>query len=84
MTVLVLAADVGFINFNDTAKFFLRLHHSGADFVAHQVSGVVGAEAHLPLDLKGRDSLFADGHQMYDLEPLPERLVGVLEDGASR
>ena len=84
MPVFVFAADVGFVNFNDAAKLFLRLYHRGADFVAHQVRRIVGAEAHLPLNLQGADALFAGGHKVHDLEPLAERLVGVLKNRADQ
>jgi hypothetical protein len=81
MSVLILSADVGFINLDYASKLFLRLHHSRADFMAHEMSGVVRAEAQLPLNLKRADTLFAGGHQMNDLEPVAEGLVGIFEDG---
>jgi hypothetical protein len=80
VAVLIVSADVGFINLDNAAKLFLRLHHCGTDFMAHQVRRIVGAEAHLPLNLKGANSFFARGHEMHDLEPVAQRLVGVLED----
>jgi hypothetical protein len=80
VTVFVLAADIGFINLDDTAKLFLRLYHRGANLVAHAPRGFVGAEAHLPHDLQRANSLFAGRHQMHDLEPVAERLVRVLKD----
>ena len=58
----------------------LWLHHCGADFVRHIQRSFVRAKAHLPLDLQRANSLFAGGHQVHDLEPLPERLVRVLKD----
>jgi hypothetical protein len=41
---------------------------------------MIRAEPQLPLDLKGADSLFAGRHEVDDLEPLPQWLVGVLKD----
>jgi hypothetical protein len=43
--------------------------------------GAIGAEAYHSLNLKRADTLLAGQHEVHDLEPLPQRLVGVLEDG---
>jgi hypothetical protein len=83
MAIAVAAADIGFVNFDDAAKLGFRFDESGADFVAHGMCGAVAAEAHHTLDLKSADPFFAGEHQMHDLEPLSERLVRVLKDGAS-
>jgi len=82
VAVLVIAANVGFVHLHNAAKLFLRLHHRRADFVAHQMRGVVRAEAQLPLNLKRADAFLAGGHQMDDLEPIAERFVRVFEDGS--
>jgi len=78
--VLVLAADESFIDLDNATKLRLRLDKSGADLVTHAPSGFVRAEAHEPHDLEGAHSLFASQHQVSDLEPVPERLVCILED----
>jgi hypothetical protein len=59
MTVLVLATDIGLVNLDNAAKFLLRLYHRDADFVAHAVRGLIGAEAHLPLTLERANSFLA-------------------------
>ena len=82
MAVLVLAADIGFIDLDDTAELVhVLFDQSGADTVTHVPSGFVGAEAHSPHNLKGAHALFANQHQMGDPIPIPERLIGILEDG---
>src|SRR5260370_1541439 len=82
MPIAVAAAHIGFVNLNDAPKLGFRLNESGADFMAHGMRGAVGAEAHHPLDLECADPLLAGQHQVDDLEPLAERLVRVLKDGA--
>jgi hypothetical protein len=83
VAVFVFTADECLIHFDNAAKFFHRLNERRADFVAHTVRRLIGAKAHLSLDLERRNSLFAGQHQMRDLEPLAERLVGVLKNRAS-
>lgn len=81
MAVLVFAADIGFVDFDNAAKFDFRLNQSGADFVAHSPSGLIAAESHVAHDLEGAHSLFAGQHQVSDFEPVTERFVSILEDG---
>lgn len=83
MTVCVFATNPSFIDLDNPAKFDFRLNKSRADFVAHQPSGFDGAEAHVAPDLPRTNSLFAGEHQVNDFEPVTERLVRVLENGAS-
>jgi hypothetical protein len=83
VAVLVLAADVGFVNLDDAhqlAKFLVR--EPGADAMAHEPSGSVGAEAHHAVDLEGANPFLAGEHQENDAEPLAQRLIRVLEDRA--
>jgi hypothetical protein len=82
MTVAILAANIGFINLDNASKLCFRLNQRRADFVAHAVRRLVRAKAHLPLNLQRANSFLAGQHQVYDLEPLPQRLVGVLKDRA--
>ena len=81
MAIFVFAADVGFINLDNAAKL-----RSGSIIAArilwHIQRGVVRAKAHLPLNLKRGNSLFAGRHQVHDLEPLAKRLVRVLKNRA--
>jgi hypothetical protein len=83
MPIGVLAADVSFVNLNNAAQLDLRLDERGANFVGHVERGFIGAEAHLALNLKAGNSLFARQHQMDDFEPLAEWLVRVFEDRPS-
>lgn len=80
VAVMALAADVGFVNFDDAAKLHFRLNQGRTDFVAHGMCCAVRAEAHDALHLKGADALFAGQHQMHDAEPLAQGLIGVLKD----
>jgi len=80
MPVLVASADVGFVNLNNSAELLNVLDHGGSDLVAHKPSGLVAAEAHVPVDLEGAHALLADQHQMGDSVPIFQRLIRVLED----
>ena len=83
MLVVPLAAKETFVNFNDPAKLGFRLNERGADFMAHGMRRAVAAEAHDALNLEGANSLLAGQHQMGNAEPVAERLIRVLKDGAS-
>ena len=50
------------------------LNKGGPDLVAHEPSGLVRAEAHVTIDLKGATSLFADQHQVGP-EPIFQRFI---------
>jgi hypothetical protein len=83
MFVFVFSADEAFVHLNDAAKLVhVLFDKGGTDFVAHQPRGFDRTEAHVAPDLPRTHSLFAGQHQMGDLEPVAERLVRVLEDGA--
>ena len=82
MPIFIFAADIGFIHFNNPTKLLLRLHHRGADFVAHAMRRLVRAKTHLTLNLKRADALLARGHQVHNLEPLPQWFVSVLKNRA--
>jgi hypothetical protein len=84
MPVFVVPADESFVNLNDPAKFFNIFNEGDADFVAHQPSSLIGAEAHITVDLKRGHSLLADQHQVNDAIPVFQRLVCVLEDCAGQ
>ena len=49
--------------------------------MAHIPSGFVAAEAHGAVDLEGAHTLLAGQHNVNDAKPVPQRLVGVLENG---
>ena len=83
MLVLGLAADEGFVDFNDAAKLVhVLLNESGTDTMTHIPSGFVRAEAHCPHDLERGHTLFAGEHHVGDAVPVAQGLVGVLEDGS--
>ncbi len=79
MPVLGEAADESFINLDNAGKLLNILRKSDADFVAHKPSSLIGAEAHVSLDLEGAHPLFADQHQVNDTKPVLQRLIRVLE-----
>jgi hypothetical protein len=82
MAVLVLTADVGFINFDFAKKLSeVGILHRGPDAYAHIPSRPVVTASNLAMDLKRADSLFALGHQINDLKPSSQGVVGVFEDG---
>ena len=82
MAVIVFPANVSFINLDNAAKFGFRLNKRRADFVAHIERGLIGTEAHLPLNLQRANSFFAAQHQVDHFKPLAKRLVGVFKNGA--
>jgi hypothetical protein len=82
MLVAGLSADVGFVHLDNAHEFpkFLVLERR-PDAVAHVPSGLVGAEAHVAVDLPGADPLLAGRHEVDDAEPLPQIDVRVLKNG---
>jgi hypothetical protein len=80
MFVLILAADERFVHLDNAAELLLGLDHRRADFMGHIQRGFVRAKAHLPLNLKRANALFAGRHQMHDFEPLAKRLIRVLKN----
>ncbi len=80
VAVFVFATDICFVHFNDATELLDIFNKGGADLVAHEPCGFVGTEAHVTHDLQCANALLAGQHQMHDLEPIAERLVGVLED----
>lgn len=82
MPVLVVSADIGFVHFDHAHELAeILLCEPSADPVAHVVSGLVTAEPHDAHDLEGADPLLAGQHEVNNAKPVPERLVGVFEDG---
>jgi len=78
--IVILATDEGFINFDFAHELGkATVPHSRPNPVAHIPSRPVVAAADLPVNLKGTNSLLALGHQVNDLEPSPQRVVGVFE-----
>lgn len=82
MTVLVLAADKGFIYFHDTHKFLeIGILQPGPKPMAHVPRGLMRS-ANLPGDLESTDTLLAIEHLPEHFKPRLEVNVCVLEDGA--
>ena len=83
MSVPVLAADIGFIDFYDAHELTeLVIGKSGANTVTHIMGGRVGAEAEHALYLQGTNAFLARQHQVNNFEPRFERDIGVFEDRA--
>lgn len=77
-----LAAHERLIDFDDAEQLTeVFVGEPGADAVRHVPGGFVRAESHVAVKLEGADALLAGQHQVNDLEPVFEGLVGVLEDG---
>jgi hypothetical protein len=73
-----------FVNFNDPSKPANVLDHCGADFVAHEPSGLVGTEAHVAEGLKGAHTFLANQHQVRDSEPILKRLIRIFENRSGK
>src|SRR5207249_2051268 len=81
--VMGLAADIRLIDFHGAHEGLeLVVVHRGADAVAHVPSGAVAAGTDRAVDLKGAHSLLRLAHEVDDLEPRRQGVVGVLKDGA--
>jgi len=78
--VLCEPTDESFVKFNNTAELFYIFDQGDADLVAHHPCGFVGTKTHVAENLQCTHALFAGEHEMDDLEPIAERLVGVLKN----
>jgi len=85
MAILVFAADVGLINFNDAHEFHkVAIVHRGPEPVAQIPCRLIGAGADLPMDLESADALLAIQHRVQHLEPCGQRVFRVREHSASQ
>lgn len=85
MFVLGFSADVSLVNVDNASELVgLVFTEASTNAIAHIEGGFVGAEAHVAHDLEGAHSLFTGQHKVDDLEPVPQRLVRVFEDGADQ
>ncbi len=84
MLVLGEAADEGFIDLDNAAKFANIRDHGRSDFVAHVPSRAIRAKAHVAVNLMRAHAFLANEHEMGDAKPVPQRLVSVLKDRADR
>ncbi len=81
MPVLVFAADISLVDFDNAHEFAeLRISESCANAMAHIVRSRIGAEAHHALNLKCGNAFLARQHQIDDLEPSFETDVRIFEN----
>lgn len=83
MPIGLLAADVGFVNFDDAHQLLEAVVvHRRAEPMADEPSGMCRrslAKEHAP-NLESRNAFFALQHRVEHLEPRQERDVGILEN----
>ena len=91
MPVLVLAANVSFVHFNDAHESGeVRISKASAEPVAHVPRGFVGTgilrsnRLHRSVDLERRDAFLGREHEMENLEPSQQGNIGVLKDRADK
>lgn len=80
--VLILAAEICFVHFDFAHELSEpAVLHRRPDAMAHIPGRPIVAAADLAMDLQGADPLLALRHQINDLEPNRQGIVGVLENG---
>ena len=82
--VLGEAADESFVNLNDPAELLDILSQGDADLVAHEPCRLIGAEAHIPLDLQSAHPLLLTSIKWMTRYQIFQRLVRVLKDCAGQ
>src|SRR5439155_25618309 len=83
VAVFILSADVSFVNLNFAHEFSKSVVlHGSADSVAHIPSCPVVTATDLAVNLTRADSLLALSHQVNDLEPSAQRIVGIVENSS--
>jgi len=82
MAILRFAANKGFIDF-DLAYQLRKVAalHGCSNPVAHIPGRPIVAAPNLAMDLQGTNALLALGHQVNDLKPRPQGVIGILKDG---
>ena len=83
MPVVVLAADESFVDLDDAAKFISAARSARRGFCGTCTAPSCRSRSPSAVNLERADALLAGQHQVHDLEPLAQRLVGVLEDRAA-
>jgi len=74
--------DRGLIDFHEAVQgVALGRDHGAAELGRQQPSALIGAEAELPPQLKGRDAVGMGGHQVGRPEPHDQRQLGAVHDG---
>jgi hypothetical protein len=85
VAILVHAAGERFIHFYDAHQLAeVRVFHSGAQAHAHIPRCLIRAGSKHAMNLQCADSLLARDHQVQNLEPHNQRLLGFLKDGSGR
>ena len=80
MAILLLAADVGFVDLDNAHQSLkVGVFHRSTDAMAHEPSSPIIAALNLAMDLKGADAFLGLAHQIDDLKPSPQRIIGILE-----
>jgi hypothetical protein len=80
MLVALFPADKSLIDFDLTHQFWKGfILHCCPDAMAHKPRRPIITAADLAMDLKRADAFLGLAHQIDDLEPSPERVVGILE-----
>lgn len=78
-------ADLAFIDFDFTGQqASLGRDHGPAQFVEHRPRGLISTQAKLSLQLQSGDAGSRRRHQIRGPEPLQERGVGLVQNGARR
>src|SRR6266851_4812614 len=81
VAILVLAAHVSFVYFDDAHEFLkIGIVHSRSKPMAHIKGRAVGTGTDHPMDLKRADAFLRREHQVQDFEPYQQLVVRVLED----
>lgn len=79
--ILRLATNECLIDFDDPAELGSIARAQGdSDAMAHIPSRLVRTESHVATNLQGAHALLARQHQVRHFEPIPQRLIRVLED----
>ena len=82
MAVFIPAPDVCFIDFNFAHQFRKSsVLHRRPDAMAHIPRGAVVPAPDLAMNLQGTDAFLGLSHQVDDLEPRAERVVGIFKYG---
>ena len=81
--VLGAMIDRGLIDFHEAGQgVALGRDHGAAELGGQQPGALIGAEAELPPQLKGRDAVGMGGHQVSRPEPHDQRQLGAVHDGS--
>lgn len=85
MTVFVLPANVGFVNFDHADQFAkLRVRQGDTDAVRHVERRFVRAETHGPVNLVRGNAFLAGQHDVDHAKPVAQTDVRVLENGSDQ